>query len=729
MPTPGDLKREIERLQSDLQQACQEKIQAAEYGLAVLEEKQEVQDKLEDIENKYETAKQEMKQSQEQLELLRSKNDSLQSKNDDRQGSLLHESTTRESGLATKIADLQIHLKNAKKQERMSRKEIDHLKQHSETLHKENEKLSEVKEQMSHENRELKMKETRFNEEYNLLEEEYTHLQKNLSKLKQTLVEFEGLKVENKSFLDEVDSLQLQLQITRDARDQLEKQLHEALDTVKEQREHHTQQQKELYELKQQIITKKWENDRPVDIKYVNVQHDEEHPIVRQITEEYKTSQPAPSPGLVEDLMKELQFTEIRDLEDQLRTAHNEKKELEQRLHSQKAYSAEHIVAEASKLCRQNSSESSDLEEGDEYSINNQLKELSDLKESLKQSRNRESVYQMEIERMTIEIKGLNEKLTNFENDQTKNQQMIKTTTEEKKSFTDEILSLKSKLRDANSTIKSLKEDIKVLNEVSSEGLATLNITQDELARINNELMNMHGKMTGTSIIQNNAASKTSTDKSPSRGQRQECMKLVSQIKQNLQSLSAAYSSNRIQNNDDNLQNGKNEVFAENAHLKEQLLKMQNFLATKREQISTLRTVLKANKATYEVALANLKSRYENDKALQSEANTQLKQQIKMLKSECQTFTSLRSIFATRCEEYVEQLNDKQKSILEAEAEKRTLNTLLRQAIHQKIALTQRLEEFELARERLRQFTKKNIKGASNKTSSKSTPDKPVTRV
>ena len=93
-------------------------------------------------------------------------------------------------------------------------------------------------------------------------------------------------------------------------------------------------------------------------------------------------------------------------------------------------------------------------------------------------------------------------------------------------------------------------------------------------------------------------------------------------------------------------------------------------------------------------------------------------------------------MFATRCEEYVEQLSEKQKSINAAEEEKRTLNALLKQAIHQKIALTQRLEEFELARERLRQFTKKNIKGSSSKNTS-ATPNsknssssaKPITRV
>ena len=48
------------------------------------------------------------------------------------------------------------------------------------------------------------MRESQFNDEYNGLEEENTYLQKTVSKLKHTLVEYEGLKVENKSLLDEV---------------------------------------------------------------------------------------------------------------------------------------------------------------------------------------------------------------------------------------------------------------------------------------------------------------------------------------------------------------------------------------------------------------------------------------------------------------------------------------------------------------------------------------------
>jgi len=63
MGTVGDLKKEINRLTFDLQQACLEKVQAAEYGLAVLEEKQQIQDKYEELEKTYENRNKELSQA------------------------------------------------------------------------------------------------------------------------------------------------------------------------------------------------------------------------------------------------------------------------------------------------------------------------------------------------------------------------------------------------------------------------------------------------------------------------------------------------------------------------------------------------------------------------------------------------------------------------------------------------------------------------------------------
>lgn len=55
-----------------------------------------------------------------------------------------------------------------------------------------------------------------------------------------------------------------------------------------------------------------------------------------------------------------------------------------------------------------------------------------------------------------------------------------------------------------------------------------------------------------------------------------------------------------------------------------------------------------------------------------------------------------------RCDEYITQLDEMQRQLAAAEDEKKTLNSLLRMAIQQKLALTQRLELLELDHEQTR---------------------------
>ncbi|ETE66604.1 Protein bicaudal D-like 1 [Ophiophagus hannah] len=136
--------------------------------------------------------------------------------------------------------------------------------------------------------------------------------------------------------------------------------------------------------------------------------------------------------------------------------------------------------------------------------------------------------------------------------------------------------------------------------------------------------------------------------------------------------------------------------------LMEEIMKLKSLLSTKREQIATLRAVLKANKQTAEVALANLKNKYENEKAMVTETMTKLRNELKALKEDAATFSSLRAMFATRCDEYVTQLDEMQRQLAAAEDEKKTLDSLLRMAIQQKLALTQRLEDLEFDHEQSR---------------------------
>ena len=58
-------KTEIERLNKELQQASCDKVRAAEYGLAVLEEKQHLQEQCDELQTLLENTKQELDSSKE----------------------------------------------------------------------------------------------------------------------------------------------------------------------------------------------------------------------------------------------------------------------------------------------------------------------------------------------------------------------------------------------------------------------------------------------------------------------------------------------------------------------------------------------------------------------------------------------------------------------------------------------------------------------------------------
>ena len=61
----GHLSNEVARLQAELDETTRQKIQAAEYGLAVLEEKQQLQVRCEEIESEYEVVKHELERVKE----------------------------------------------------------------------------------------------------------------------------------------------------------------------------------------------------------------------------------------------------------------------------------------------------------------------------------------------------------------------------------------------------------------------------------------------------------------------------------------------------------------------------------------------------------------------------------------------------------------------------------------------------------------------------------------
>lgn len=61
----NELRAEIERLNRELDQASSEKIQSAQYGLGLLEEKSQLQHKCEELESMYDNTRHELDITQE----------------------------------------------------------------------------------------------------------------------------------------------------------------------------------------------------------------------------------------------------------------------------------------------------------------------------------------------------------------------------------------------------------------------------------------------------------------------------------------------------------------------------------------------------------------------------------------------------------------------------------------------------------------------------------------
>ena len=688
----------------------------------------------------------------------------------------MQESESREASFIHKITDLESDLRQARKSERETYIDNERLTTQTNALLKEIGQLNHGKKILRDEIRELKYRDTLHLQEYGELEEENINLQKQYSALKSSMVDYEALKVENKSLTDEVEALQLQLQVACEKRDQFQKQLNESLESLKEQRDRNTVLQKELQNRQQTPSADTWEMESGSTGKTgmeEKVEADE-HPIVKRITEEYHaTAGRSPAPGLVDDLMKELHTYEVKELEQKLNQLSSENSvlttELAQRnqdvMKLKEEYDTIATIQEAKLLVNAVDSYDDVIDNdgaAENQRVENQLKEVQQLKKLLKQYELKDGKTQALIKDLKNEIESLRIKTAAV---QTKTDE-VNFLTKRVKELEEELLNWRSKNNESDNLIKNLKDDVKSMSDLAGEAQGSLNCTQNELVYVSSDLNKLYKHVCSANgdtpsklvleqlknkksepAVPDTAASPAKTrdgipevrqspmgSENPNEHSDQadpvSCYKLISTVRDQVKFLKEAVSKTvdssrkKALEMQSGMSDGGDKTDAdEDDSLKQQILKLQGLLATKREQITTLRTVLKANKSTYEVALANLKSRYENDKVVQAEAVAQLKRNLKALKAEAATFSSLRSMFASRCEEYVTQLDELQRKLAAAEEEKKTLNQLLKQAIHQKIALTQRLEEFEIARERLRAYTRKSAKGG------KPGKARPVTRV
>ena len=94
--------------------------------------------------------------------------------------------------------------------------------------------------------------------------------------------------------------------------------------------------------------------------------------------------------------------------------------------------------------------------------------------------------------------------------------------------------------------------------------------------------------------------------------------------------------------------------------------------------------------------LDGLKQKYDKEKGLVADMMQRLRTELRLLKEDAATFSSLRAMFATRCEEYAAQVEELSRQLSASNEENRKLNHLLKLAVKQKLDLNKRLESMEL---------------------------------
>ncbi|XP_037334594.2 protein bicaudal D homolog 2 [Pungitius pungitius] len=799
----GDLKTEVVRLTLELQEATEEKLQAARYGLVVLEESAALKRKHRQLEEECETLKGELQQLREAFADSVSSQKRAAADGECREEDLLQETASKEAAMATRLEEVQAELKQARLALSNAHAEIDRLGVVSTQLKKECECLEGEKDHQRDEMKEYKVRELRQLQDNGELEEENISLQKQVSVLKENQVEFESIKLELTHKNEEQEELRGQMEEAERLKEIAERQLDEALEALKEEREQKNCLRRELSAL----TLNPFESVGNLELHLDQLDDNQEdgpggegegegedqdsginngpgsapgsaHPPhlagskSNGLIQRYSTPRSsdmflrAPASGLVSDLLSELHFSDSQKLKQQLLQAEREKSSLISKVEelqmqlvvSKQAFSqqedklgslTQQLEAAQSGQHPKHEAGGGDPENGDavfDYEVDTKSKEVLEarvrsaseellkLRDDLSQAGARyntlEHRYKQEKDRWRAEAQELADKI----------RQCIKSSKQDQE------------------RIGELEKEIGATRKVAIDSEGHLSVAQEELLAFSEELSNLYhhicvcnnltpkrvtldyyrdgarasnagGSARRSHYVHSpqNSQKKTrandafiskaaalqfmgEVDSAGASGESPSCpgsptldfrdpsnvRNLVAVIRCQIKHLRVAVDLCRQRGAmpySGFSSSGESERDAES--LMEEVLKLKSLLSTKREQIATLRTVLKANKQTAELALSNLKTKYETEKSMVSETMMKLRNELKALKEDAATFSSLRVMFASRCDQYVTQLDEMQRQLAAAEDEKRTLNSLLRMAIQQKLALTQRLEDLE----------------------------------
>ncbi|KAI5709387.1 hypothetical protein M8J76_016864 [Diaphorina citri] len=759
------LKQEASRLQALLDEAIGENEQSGKIGLSLLQEKAELEKRVEELEILYENSKQDLDITQQALSSFKTSHNLSTKTGIEQEESLLSESAARETSLNSVIVELELDQKQL-------RQELDRVTLERDRTQAEIAELKLLKEQSDSEKialrkelKELKSDEARLTNEYSELEEENVNLQKHVSMLKSSQVEFESIKHEIRRLTEDNMELQSQVEGLSKLKKLAEKQLESALDSLQGEREAKYALKKELdsrvtsdtmYNLSSLALSI---GDAMTSDDQESDGDGEENPDLRRFEDNMHLNNKDPNGhnSRPVDLFSEIHLNELKKLEKQLEQAEGDKQLLTSSLKQSQSAAEKHQSELTSLKVRL-------------LQLSAHIAALDTLTTQAKSQHASEPHDQMAVAKLSLTIGKYETWFTLAREEVTQ----IRTKLDELETnlhcpdvtlhLKNEITTLRNQLLKTEQRALELQSDVKLLGELAgqaSESLGTAQIdlatVSDELAQLYHHLCTVNGVIPSRVLLEHEKSDDltSSTDTSldthlvvnkiellaaklksdlpikelESLSDVSSIAKFISTIQDQIGHLKEAVqltidsAKTKTSGTTNDIVPATNEEIQE---YQEQIIKLKSLLSTKREQIATLRTVLKSNKNTAEVALNNLKSKYDTEKSIVSETMLKLRNELAMLKEDAATFSkksivsetmlklrnelamlkedaatfsSLRAMFAARCEEYVTQVDELSRALAEAEDEKKTLNQLLRLAVTQKLTLTQRIEEFEMDRE------------------------------
>ncbi|CAO1373653.1 unnamed protein product [Diamesa tonsa] len=732
MASSEDLRSEIERLNRDLDLANSEINQSAKYGLGLLEEKQSLQSKCEELENLFENTKHELEITQEALTKFQSSQRVNTKTGIEQEDALLNESAAMESSLNLQILELENDSKQLRHELERVTNERDRMLQENTDMGRDKSGTEAERSKLKTELKEMKFRETRMLQDYSELEEENITLQKQVSNLKCSQVEFEGAKHEIRRLSEEIELLNSQVGELANLKKIAEQQMEEALQALQSERE-------AKYALKKELdthinresmynISNLAYSIRGMEENNMNSDMEDDLPTLKRLEADLTNELKSPD-GTKVDLFSEIHLNELKKLEKQLETIETEKINLTTNLRDaqqnldKSQNDLQHFMAKVTLLAAHVDS----LHHlKTQIETDEKLKNLDRDKQTIINDKLNEIVHQYS-SWFTLSAKEID----TLKNDLAELQKNLNCS-DAMTVLRNEITNLKNKLMTTEQKSLDLHSDVRTLTALSQNAGQSLNTARgtlmtlsDDVAQLYHLVCTVNGDTPNRVLLDHKNEDLSFDSDSLSAIQSQlksdimvsqpnvfedlqglgdaiDIKKHVDTIKDQIKYLKTAVEHAIELNKDKTPGNGNTlgkESNEEIADLHEQIIKLKSLLSTKREQIATLRSVLKSNKNTAEVALNNLKSKYENEKLVVSDTMSNLRNELRILKEDAATFSSLRAMFAARCEEYVTQVDDLTNQLSAAEDEKKTLNQLLRLAVQQKLGLTQRLEEYEMDRE------------------------------